>query len=142
MQIFNYIYKPTFEEVENFKFETYDENTGIGVKAYEKPGGILTLLDRLIGMLYDNPTSRQAILPLHTVDFVSCFLTMQVQLDLDNKIVYVTTNFRSQATAYKEKDSRMVNYLITILKRELKIEDYAVDMTANVGNYHKINTIG
>ena len=128
----NHTYKINYKPHNARPYEEYEP--GIGTIDYEDR--IEPYLHTLWEKLNTNRYSRQAVLSLNRLDFPSCLLSYQVQLD--GTVLYVTVNFRSQAKEYRIRDSRMIRYWTGKVIRKLDHLITEVVILCNVGNYHSI----
>lgn len=131
--IVNHTYKVEFQKTHSFEWKRY--NSIVDLTEYEPK--IVPILHLIAPLLIKQ--SRQVVIPVNSLEFNSCLLTLQFQL-VDNTF-YITANYRSQcAVNGKPNDENMLKYIATKVLEELEFwnpyEDYKVDITVQVGNFH------
>jgi len=130
--ILNHTYNIKFKYVTKFEYEDYEP--GIGVKEYKDR--IEPHLHTVWEKLNDNIHSRQAVITLNRLDFPSCLLSYQAQIQGADLII--TVNFRSQAAEYRTRDSRMILYWTYKILNKLDHLITEVVILCNIGNYHTL----
>lgn len=126
--IINHHYTIPYTELSSFDWNTRP----IDIITY-KPR-IIPKLPRIIQSLQKPYNDRQAVIVINGEEsFMSCLLTIQFQKV--DKVLYVIANYRSQCEVNgRPNDSRMLQYLASIVMRSTGLESYHIDV--NVGNYH------
>lgn len=132
MRIINKTYNIHYEYVENFDF--YQKNEIVNYNAYLN---LPYKIDYLANLLNKDTNTRQAICYGDGIESPSCLTSIQVLID--NNILYVIANFRSQhINLGVPQDSVMLNYLTTRLLSKLNksFEKEDIEITCNVADYH------
>jgi hypothetical protein len=128
----NHSYWVEFRARHNHRYEEYEP--GIGTLDYKDR--IEPQLHTVWEKLNENIQSRQAVITLNRPDFPACLISIQFQIQ--GTTLYVTCNFRSQATEYVQKDSRMILYWTTSILNKLDHLITTVRISCNVGHYHTL----
>lgn len=138
----NYTYKIPFRPLNVYKWGP--KGCRADTTSYEPV--IWKQLPHIVDQLKADRSTRQAIIIVNSFDhekderdFNSCCISIQFQIM--DEVLYVTANYRSQCEIYgRPGDSKMILYLTELINKAVgRFKE--VDITVNVGNYHRSETI-
>jgi thymidylate synthase len=132
---YNYTYNIPFKA--GVKYRYGRQNILINTTGYQNT--IYKQLPYVIDTLKQDPTSRRAVVIVNhkTEEPGACLLNLQFQIDVVDKILYVTANYRSQCAHYgRPGDTNMLLHITDDVKKCLETEFKQVIITVNVANYH------
>lgn len=133
-RLFNYQYSIDFYEVQEF-----DWNYVNGPVRYEGYEFLEINLPLIIEALNKDSNTRQAILTLNSINYMSCLIS--IQWLIDDKTLYCITNFRSQHKELgRPQDTQLILWLTTQLKSKLTSYIENIQIEVNVGDYHTNET--